>query len=197
MKKLLTIATLASSIALGFSQGTVDFRNGGISFATIANRLVYDVDGTTPLVGTNFMAQLYWVSGAGSVDARGDLIGGLTATGNQAPFRPSTTTLKGIWNSGVPTTRGIGVNPGGLATLQVKVWDRAFGTSFETATQSGGGKSGRSAIFQFTVPQDGSPPPQYYMENFQTFALVPEPSTVALAILGGSLGLLLIRRRKQ
>ena len=80
--------------------------------------------------------------------------------------------------------------------LAVKVWDfdanGGVTSSFETAT----GAKGSSAVFTYKVPVPTAPSGDFFMENLQAFALtVPEPSAIALGIMGVA-GLMLIRRRK-
>src|SRR5262249_40094038 len=87
-------------------------------------------------------------------------------------------------------------NAGGLpqlATLQVRVWDSSRYASWDAALA--GGAYGVSAPFAYSVPDVGSIPAKYYMENLQAFALIPEPSTIALGVLGVA-SLLFLRRRK-
>src|SRR5262245_59294193 len=92
-----TLGALAVSVVSGWSQAHVDFRNGvTIAFNTQADRLVYfDRVGGTGLVGTNYVAQLWYVSGAGN----GALLQG--TQGNHVdtlfPFRPTTTMYPGAW----------------------------------------------------------------------------------------------------
>ena len=193
MKKLIATAILSLIVVSGWAQGTVDFRNGGITFRSAADRLVKDVDGTTPLVGVNYVAQLFYVAGASA-----DLSHAL-ASGTPVTFRVATTLSKGIW---LPTSLGNtspirildGVGENGTATLQVRVWDITKFQSYDAA-KAAGGLTGASAPFAYTVPAAGNQPDAYYMDNLRGFALVPEPSTIALGVLGlGSL--LLFRRRK-
>src|SRR4051794_3613427 len=48
------------------AQGVVQFQNGGITFPTLADRLIYaDRPGGTGLTGTNFAAALSYAPGAG------------------------------------------------------------------------------------------------------------------------------------
>src|SRR5207248_11226977 len=112
-------------------------------------------------------------------------------------FRGSTTASPGKWlASGIngpnnPTTLA-NCDFGSTCILQVKVWDFSTSPTFEGAT----GKSGVSTEFTYKVPPAGDlTPSDFFMENMSGFALVPEPSAIALGIMGVA-GLLLIRRRK-
>jgi hypothetical protein len=167
------------------AQGTVSFNNNS-AFATVANRLVNNVGGA-PLVGTDFVAQLYFGSA-------GTAAGSLTAvTTAPARFRVATTSSPGTWSGGTRTLDGIA--SGVTATLQVRVWNAtAFPAGYDAAV-AGRGVTGASDPFAYTVPAAGSPPAAFFMENMRGFTLVPEPSTIALGVLGLA-GLVFIRRRK-
>ena len=208
-KKLIATAVLAIAAVSSWAQGTVDFRNGGITFWPPANRYVYlgapgpgagDPPGSTDpgrLVGTNFVAGLWYVPGADN----GALI--FSPASRQAgptfTFRPPTTAEqnKGTWlisvssPSPVITLDGIGFLQS--ATLQVRVWDSVKFASFEAAMAAG--DYGVSAPFNYTVPHPKALAPDlYYMNNLRAFAVIPEPSALALVI--GAASLLVLRRRR-
>lgn len=198
MKKLIAVAVLGLAAASSWAQGTIDFRNLGVTFKTSHDKLVYlgDVGGTNPkLVGTNYAAGLFFLVGADQaigVPAAGIQAGGL------ALFRALTTTSPGAWLNplSVGNTRILdGVPIGGIATLQVRVWDI---TKYQTFAQAfARGEYGWSAPFNYTVPAAGSAPDAYYLNDLHAFAVVvPEPSTIALGVLGVA-GFLFLRRRKQ
>jgi hypothetical protein len=189
MKKLIPLLVLVAGTVTGFAQGTVTFENN-VAFAstdsTGGNRLLFlDSIGGTKLVGTQYTAELYAGADANSLQP---------LTASLARFRSATTTQPGRWNF----TTGVGgvgvvlpVDVGGSIMLQVRVWENASGT---VPFSLNVGKV--SNVFSYTVPAVGSPPASYFMEGFQAFALqVPEPSAIALGVLGIA-GLLLIRRRK-
>lgn len=189
MRKLIALFAVTVVAASALAQGQVDFQNR--LFNTAGDRLVYNTvpSGGAALVGTSFVAQLYF-------GAQGAPENSLVAA-SLAPirFRAATTTYPGTWGAapGYATLAGIAI--GQTATLQVRVWDSvAFPAGYDAAV-AGGGTRGASALFDYTVPAAGSPPASYYMENFTRFNLVPEPSTIALGVLGLA-GLLFIRRRK-
>src|SRR5881397_2038218 len=55
MNPLQTIIIILAATASALGQGIVDFRNGGVSFPTPADRRVYGAP-CVPLVGTNYVA---------------------------------------------------------------------------------------------------------------------------------------------
>lgn len=213
MKKLIAVAILGLTAVSGWAQGTVDFRNGGITFPTSANRYAYfglvgpgNVQtGFGPgsadpnrVVGTTWVAGLWYLAGAN----HNDEIELAVQTGRTFNFRAPTTAIQNQGTWVVPT----GVSPlfvldhpdqlvpvGGSATLQVRVWDSAKFANFADARH--GGEFGVSAPFNYTVPTAGSTPDKYYMDNLRAFAIIPEPSTIALGLLGAA-SLLFLRRRK-
>jgi hypothetical protein len=199
MKKLIAVAILGLTAVSGWAQGTVDFRNGGITFPTDNDRRVYlgavptTPGGGIPLTGTTWVAGLWYLPGAD----KGAQIGTASQVGGRTfAFRPDTTALKGYWvaPAGVsPIFTFPDVAVGASATLQVRVWDSAKYNSYDAAVA--GGQYGASAPFNYTVPAAGSTPDKYYMDNLRAFGVVPEPSTIALGLLGVA-GLLFLRRRK-
>jgi hypothetical protein len=189
MKKALTITALIATIASGWSQGVVDVRNSGVSFATTADRLVRDGAGGL-LTGTNYIGQLYWALGNVTDE---NLLSAMTPVPGGNPtvrFRPASTTAPGTWIGGNRTT---GAAAGSLLTLQIRVWDIAFGNTWEQAR--GQGQFGTSGLFGYTVPQPSDTPDKYFIENFRAFNLVPEPSVIILGAIGAAA--FLLRRRKN
>jgi hypothetical protein len=198
MKKVLAIALLSLAAVSSWAQGTVQFQNGQISFATVADRFVYlGAVGGAKLDGTNYAAGLFYMNGADQAimsPTAGTLAGGL------AFFRQPTTTQHGIWaNPGTAGNTRIldGVPILATATLQVRVWDTTKYASFAQAFAAN--DYGWSQPFNQRMPDfaHGDPAALAYMEGFRAFAVgVPEPSTIALGVLGVA-GLLALRRRKQ
>jgi hypothetical protein len=207
MKKLIAIAVLGLAAVTSWAQGTVDFRNGGVSFKTTANRYVYfgavgpGAGTPTPgsadpnrVTGTAYVAGLWYVKGAD----QGAGIENARQVGRTFAFRLPTTTdpNKGTWviaAGASPTFTFDDVAIGGAATLQVRVWDSVKFASFAAAVA--GGEYGASAPFNYTVPAAGSAADAYYLDALRAFAVIPEPSTIALGILGAA-SLLFLRRRK-
>ena len=193
MKKLLTVLALVASAAASFGQGTITFQNSGAGTffgdptGVTIDRKVYlgSVGNGTGLVGTNYAAQLWYDTGTGMRPLQ-------EAT---KIFRIPTTTQPGTWNT-APTALATFADLaiGATAQLEVRVWDiQKFATY--AAALAGGGEVGRSQPFGYTVPLAGSAPADYTLKGLRAFAVVPEPSVIALGVLG--LGSLLLFRRKK
>jgi hypothetical protein len=133
--------------------GTIDFRNK-FSGATNVNAPVFDLDGFSPLNGSNFVAQLY----------AGPTLALLRPVGQPSPFRSG-------FNAGYfyPETVTLpNVPAGSNAVVQVRAWDTGFGTSYEEARATGG-RFGKSLILQLTAG-GGAVPPQPLL-GLQSFSL--------------------------
>jgi hypothetical protein len=200
MKKLVPLTILMAGALSGFSQGVVSFQNSAV-FVTPdvpagSGRLVYNVGSplsTTTgvkLSGTNFVAELFvGAAGTTSFDSLTPIASSisrfrLSTSANIGKW--NTTTLTGGFNSGID----LGVPIGTVVTIGVAVWDLRDGAAYTTT-----GIHGTSQLFSFTAADPGGAASGFVMEGFQSFALVPEPSAIALGVLGIA-GLLLIRRRK-
>jgi len=179
MKKLLLVAGLMLASVAAYAQGTLNFA----SFVTVpapgtsVNAPVFNSDGTTRLAGASFMAILYAGPTAGSMQAVGTAVAFSTGGG------------AGYFIGGTRTVTTVAGNA--IAFLQVRAWDTAAGATWDAAFASGS-RYGMSPILQLTLGQAPATPPN--MTGLQGFNLVPEPSTIALGILGASA--LLFRRRK-
>ena len=207
MKTVFPFLLLMIGVSIGSPQGHVTFQNN-LPFQTPdptgGNRLVYEV-GTSPkavsvvtgvpLIGTQFVAELY----AGTT---GDSL--VPVTSSISRFRATTTARPGIWTvrtlSGLPNDfLLIPVDFGSTVFLQVKVWDfdSNGGTIASSTYETASGLKGQSIVFTYQVPAEGDlVPSDYFMEGLQAFSIfaVPEPAVLALSCLGVA-GLFLCRRR--
>ena len=179
MKKLLVIAAIALSGVCSYAQGTFTLANG----APGVNSPISDSNGAL-ISQTDFWIQAY--VGPQTADA-----GALTALG--APFRANL--AAGYFGQGVQAIPGVAA--GAVGTVQIRAWSSTEGaTSYEQAAGIIGAQIGTSNLVNVTLAGGQTPPPNLVgLESFQlTVVPVPEPSVIALAILGG--GLLLFRRKK-
>jgi len=178
MKTSVTLLTLGLALISASGQGEVNFRNGGVSFRTVADRYVYlDVVGGQKLVGTEYVAGLWYAPGSdlSAVDASVSIDRG-SRTGPDFHFRAATTTEpnKGTWAVPAGTSSLLtldGVPSGQVAALQVRVWNSAKFGSFAEAFA--GGEYSISVPFSYTPPGPGATADSYYMENLRAFPSFP------------------------
>jgi hypothetical protein len=155
---------------------TVIFSNDR-PFSTPADRLVRD-DSGIPLVGTNYLAQLYYGPDRASPAS-------LNPVSNApAPFRDPTHSSPGTWEGGGRTLSGF--TSGDYITLQVRVWDGTVASTYEDAAALGflDTQHGVSQPFTYLAPAISAPSWFWYIEEFRGFTLVPEPSVALLGIIG-------------
>jgi hypothetical protein len=188
MKKLSPFLVLLVGVTGALAQ-TVSFRNTDAfetattnSTSGFTDRLVR-LQGGTPVVGTQYRAQLFFGAVGGSLNP---------VTSNPVSFRdpanPGTVGLEGTWSGATRTLTGF--TAGQTVVLQVRAWDATGGATFDTTAIRG-----QSATFLYTIPAAGSPPSDFYMEGFGGFTIVPEPSVIGLALVGAG-ALFMLRRRK-
>jgi len=182
MKKLIFVAGILVMNLSVLAQGTLLFQNRATAATPPIDAKIFNVGGTAALGGTGFMAILY--AGATATS--------LAAVGPAVPFR--TGAAAGYVDlSGDPTagTRILpGVVAGANAFAQVRAWDISSGATYDVASIRG-----ESAILNIPTGGAGSPPGlPANLTGLQSFSLVPEPSTIALAALGAAF--LILRRRK-
>ena len=168
--KILTTTCLAIGIAGVLAQGQVDFSNLPTKFGDGVDRIIYDDTGAPASAGIKL---------------------GLTVDGTAVDVGTAAILGNGIFIGG---TKNIpAANPASVQ-LVVSAWDPAFGTFAEA--QTAGALHGMSEPFSYAVPATGAPPADFLMSGMRSFSLVvPEPSTIALGVLG--LGALLLFRRRK
>jgi len=176
-----TIVLLSLSLLTGFSglaQGFLNFANG----AAGVNAAIRDTDGTL-LSGAGFQAILYFAPGTNALEAS------LTSVNNtQTSF--ATGASAGFFFGG---TKSIAGTAGGdVVSAQVRAWRLSDGATWDIASIAG--KAGKGNIISIKLAAAGSGVPNLVGITPFNLAQIPEPSTIALALLGGSL--LLFRRRK-
>ncbi len=136
-----------------------DYQGGAVYFANAFGSVrayVFDVDGLTRLEGNGYLAQLY----AGTNETT------LMPIGAATPFK--TGISAGLFVGG---TRYISaVPPGGLATVQVRAWDAAAGSTFEQASLNGG-RAGLSLTFTAHTAGGIPPAPPTWLLGLQSFSL--------------------------
>ncbi len=146
-----------SASSAGAVLNAVDQHAGQVFFSLVSGVYALDVDGTNRVpAGTAFLAQLY---------------AGPTAETLQAVGAAASFSIPGKFVGGsryIPT-----VPPGQVASVQVRVWESAYGPSYEQA-QAAGGKTGASLVLQVTTGGAGSPPTvPPTLAGLHSFSLTP------------------------
>jgi hypothetical protein len=183
MNRSLTCTAGIAWCIVASAQGTVNFDN---SPAAIGGQgaPIYDVDGVTPLSGTQFLAQLYAGPDASSLAPWGAALNFGTGVG------------AGFFDTlGLNTLRIIGtVEPGGSATIVVRAWEWHWEPWIYDGVAQHGWKYGQSPVFTVITGGAGSPPSlPANLVGLTSFSLVPEPAAWTLLALGA--GLLVLHRR--
>jgi len=191
MKKLLTAAVLLAAGLVAYSQGTIGTVNFNNRTASGVDAKIVDASGAG-LSGTDWFAQLYFAPGASAAESS------LTAVA-LPPVDFRTGLAAGYVRVGTAGARELaGVTAGGDATVQIRAWNAAAGATYEAASAAANGIFGKSNLINVKTGGAGAPPgPPTDLVGLQGFAVnpvVPEPTTVALGLLGA--GLLFLRRRK-
>jgi hypothetical protein len=182
MKKLLLTA-LTTMAAVGiYAQGSVIFNN---SSTTLVKLLQPDQTTINAPVGSTYTVGIWWAA-AGTTDDSTFTFSGLTTT--ISPVAGRFTGLSQI----VP-----GVTPSGaVIAMQIRGWQTDAG-SYDAA-KAAAKYSGKSTIFSVDTGDPLAVPPgtaTAIVPGFTGLVLqVPEPSTIALGLLGLA-GLFVLRRR--
>jgi hypothetical protein len=188
MKKLLfLLPLLALSPLSARAQGWVLASNFTQDFQT--EKFIYDNVSGLPLTST-YVAQLF-AGIAGIVDETQ-----LVAVDNPAAFFDQPAQSQGEFFGGEVQISG--VTAGQTATLQIRIWPAVYATwaqAYNAAVSDSNIHVGKSVLFQQVTGTSGSMTEIANNAGFVVFTIgvVPEPSTVALGVLG--CGLLLLRRR--
>lgn len=180
MKKhiIVAIAVIASAGAL--AQGTLNLSTAPSAIGS--HQWVWEGDGVTRLAGPKWVGQLHAGPTYDSMVPLGSVTAFLTGAG------------AGVWR-GTPNPIAVpGLPLGGSGVAQLWVWQSSF-SSFEAA-MAAGSCVGKSAVFAITTGGQGEPPAvPGNLVNFKGFMVcIPEPSTIALGLLGAA-SLLFFRRK--
>jgi hypothetical protein len=187
MKKLLLTLALMATATLSYAQGTIAFGNS--IAATVKIDPGTGVAVVLPIsVRANF--GVFWGTSAGALNL------------NEGPLGTSSTANAGI----IVAPSVYGINPGSeplqVVFMQIRGWDAAFGNDW-AAAQNAGALFGQTDVRQVTLGPTAGPGTVIWQgatgtnpNRFNPLVLiVPEPSTIALGVLG--LGSLLLFRRRQ
>jgi len=196
MKKLIiALAFIASTVVAMAQDGTVNFNNRVIGDATATPPIpdiispIFNVDGSTPLSGSGFLAQLTFRPAGSS--------GAFVAAGDALIFR--TGTRAGFVDTAAGSDRTLtGIAAGANVDIQILAWDASKGATYAAAKAAFGNIGESPILSNLKTGGAGSPPGlSANLIGLQSFSLhpsVPEPTTIALGLLGA--GALFLRRRK-
>lgn len=178
MNKLL-LTTLGMFAALSaFAQGTFNASNNFTPTGASTKAFIFATDGTTPLAKANGRVEILNAADMSTLSPGGSAGVALTLDG-----------LFFINGLSVP-----GTSTGGSANIIVRAWDSTTGATFaEALTRTSG-------LITVSSLGGGTTPAATFAANSNfvglTVAVIPEPSTVALAALGVA-GLFFVARRKN
>jgi hypothetical protein len=204
LKKFIVTVALMGVTAYSYSQGTVDFDTKAVG-ARVSYTVQFQpgslfASGNNPVNGTAFYGQLYAAAGAGALEAT------LQPVGTRLGFRGAGG--QGVNAGYLQDLEPVTVTPtgGGPATIQLRAWTGAD-TTYEIAEVAalagtpgyGAGKSALTTLAATGNPNGTPPTTQVPLDGLTGFSFqvnnIPEPSTVALGVLGAA-ALLFARRRK-
>ncbi|MDA1272718.1 MAG: PEP-CTERM sorting domain-containing protein [Verrucomicrobia bacterium] len=169
MKKLIIALATIMVTSVAYGQGTVQFNNR-ITGVVDARVLAPDGSGA----GAGFTAQLLGGPQGGALAA-------LTPT---TTFRTTSAAAQGYVNAVDVTVPGVAA--GQTATLQLRAYN---GANFASSLVSG-----QSGTINVALGGGNLPPAALAGLSGFTMTAIPEPSTIALGVLG--LAALMVRRRK-
>jgi hypothetical protein len=175
MKKLFLTLAIVAATAASYAQGTIAFGNSALTKFT--------VNGAAATLGVQLNFGVF-VNGA---------------TQPVPTLGTASTTTAGIIVA--PSVYAIpGTDPLQVVSLQIKGWGANF-ASYDEA-RAGGGLYGETDVRPVTLGPTAGPGTVIWQtasginaSRFYALAIVPEPSTIALGVLG--LGSLLLFRRRQ
>ncbi len=194
-KQLLTLAFVAAATVASYAQGTITFAN------TVASRILLDADGSGPGAAVSVPANsainygVFWGQAGTGAD---------TLALNEGPLGTSGANA-GIIVAGSPYVLQ-GAAELATVSIQIRAWSSSFGRDWQAAKNTDGALFGQTDVRQVRLAATAGPGTIIWQGNsatdpsrFYAFTIapvvIPEPSTIALGVLGlGSL--LLFRRRK-
>jgi hypothetical protein len=182
MKKTILTLALAAASVVSYGQGSITFAN------TIASRIQIYSGGPVP-GGAAIVYGVFW----GTSPDQLQLNSGALGTAN--PSAP------GLIQATSPYIID-GAAENATVFMQIRGWSASFGRDWQAARAAPGALFGETDVRQVRLLATAGPGAIIWQsatatapDRFNPFTIVPEPSTMAFAVLGlGSL--LLFRRRK-
>ncbi|MBI3418427.1 MAG: PEP-CTERM sorting domain-containing protein [Verrucomicrobia bacterium] len=188
MKKIFLFLCGVFVVGAVFAQGQVNF-SGRVAGLYDAPVLFFG----DRLSGPGYLVQLY----------AGVSQGSLSPVGEAIPLRSGEG--RGYWSAAARTIPASAIAADGTSVVQVRAWNVLAGATYEAAVQSGGGFGASNII---TVKPTVAPDLPAFLAGLSSVSILllpserclyfpdecPEPSTFALAALGG---LVLFFRQRQ
>jgi hypothetical protein len=207
MKKAMIAVTAIAMSASAFAQGTITFFNNNILNAqgqTYRAGIFQDNEPGNPGDGDLPGSPNFSTVGAGGTISIGLFLPGSTTPLNYTDGTPAVTTGRTGTAPEVFARTGdvvvTGAAPNSSVTLVVKAWTTSAG-SYENALTTAGAQVGQASFVTKALggTNPNPPPPSFFTPDMAPFTgfemdTVPEPSTIALSVIG--IGALLLRRRK-
>ena len=195
MKKLLLLAALVVGTATGFSQGNVIFNNfaPNTNFRLWTNNATGSASNLMANTGTHYSIGLY-VGAVGTAESSLELVG----TVGNAGLQPGYFTGSNPFQLPAPYAAGTPIN------FQLRAWSVAGGASYEAARLAivNGNLDIATGVSTIgTVTPSSAPPAPLFGTTAglltRGFGItpVPEPSSIALGLLG--LGAIALFRRRK
>jgi len=189
MKKLLLTSALAIIATLS------SYGQGSVAFANSATTKVTDSAGVALPTTAGYVVELMYAPD-GTPAAAFDLAA--TRVGGTTTIFP----VAGQFNGGNRTVTTLSP-AGGFGLFQVRAWQGAAGASYAEAMLTGNAnyQAGKSGIFRVDTGDPTTVPPgtpaNLVANGLTGFSVspIPEPSVIALGLLGAG-ALLMLRRRK-
>jgi len=199
MKKLLLLAAFLATSASMFAQGQVTFANtASTSFRVWTNNAAGTASNLTS-VASGYRFGLYAAQGAAQTSNSLQIVG-LATNLSVAP------SLYGFFNGGSPFAMPAPYAAGDTITFQIRSWTLSAGLTYEEAVTTAQGNPlnvalGFSALGTTLLTASPAPPAALFgtapglLSSGWKIAPVPEPSSIALGLLG--LGAIALFRRRK
>jgi len=201
MKKLVVLSIILATAVAGFSQGRLTFGNGTANVNAPDSENATTGGGAFVLAsGSAFKAQL-WAGAPGALESSFVAIGApvnYQAGGGAGYF----VTVTRAMTNGTPANDGSGTvtfatTAGSTVQAQVRAWRLSDGATYAAALAANG-FTGKSTPINVVLTESPTPAPE--LIGLQSFnitggAVVPEPSSIALGLLG--LGAIALFRRRK
>jgi hypothetical protein len=192
MKKLIQTLGLGLLTCSTYAQGVVSMNTVGGGANAPAN-----INFTTNRVsGTQYFGQLFWGAGPSAPVNTLIAVTNPPATFATGSFAGYINTASGGGNRVLPIPGNMG--SASTVKLQIRAWDRALGNDWNTAFAAwiAGANLPIGQSQTINVILTEPPTAAATLAGLPAFMLTPEPSLIALSVIGG-LGLLRLRRRKN